>query len=58
MAIGDPIPFEELADNRGRKEMVSELRRRTYELAETLDSSAENQQLMNQEYPFPKHFNL
>ena len=58
VAIGDPIPFEDLGEYPGRKELVAELRRRTYDLAETVEPFSVVGRRADQEYRFPKHFGL
>lgn len=56
VAIGDPIPFEEVEGHSGRAELLTELRRRTYELAARLGAKPEEILQYDREYIFPDHF--
>ena len=58
VAVGEPIVFEELDGLVGREALLSELRRRTYDLAATLITEPEKRAHPDQEYKFPKHFKL
>ena len=62
VGIGDPIPYAELAHLDNRKDLLRELRRRTYALASTIDGegpvSPDKLPAFDREYVFPRHFNL
>jgi putative hemolysin len=56
VAIGEPIPFADLAGYEDRTSLLRELRRRTYALASTFDQPPPRQPPFDREFAFPRHF--
>ncbi len=56
VAIGEPIPFDELGELEGRSELTRALRRRTFALAHTLHHPKGRLPRHDSEYVYPRHF--